>query len=186
MKAVTHALALQMFYPASYGDSVLEIKAHGPAIPHIVATDLAKTDTAKKLAVVIKSWKAKLPKKPEDLWAWVDRQQPATVQKLLAVCAAQTVNLVQHKEPGPTQAAVELAKAIKLDMADHFQASAANYFTRVPKKTLLAELGTAVSATTKRSLEGMKREQLGKTLTTELRGKKWLPPILRAGNPEVR
>ena len=185
LRAVTHALAIRLFYDG-YTDehTSLGIKAHEPTFPLAIREQIEKSATGKKMDAVEKAWRKKLPKEPEQLWAWIEKQPKATVESLLAVCAAMTVDVMQVNGAEAKPSSVALATAIKLDMADHFVTTSENYFTRVPKKTLLAELGTAVSATTKRSLEGMKRDALGKTLTTELRGKKWLPSLLRAGKPD--
>jgi ParB family transcriptional regulator, chromosome partitioning protein len=184
LRAVTHALVIKMFYDG-YTDehTSLGIKAHEPTFSAAIRTEIETSATGKKMAAVVKAWTKKLPKEPEQLWPWIEKQPKATVESLLAVCAAMSVDLVQVNGAEAKASATALTAALKLDMADHFTTTADNYFTRVPKKFLLEELGTAVSATTKRSLEGIKRDQLGKTLQTELKGRRWLPPILRTGKP---
>ena len=49
--------------------------------------------------------------------------------------------LVQANGVEAKQSSTDLAKAIDLNMADHWQANADNYFTRAPKKHLMTELG---------------------------------------------
>ena len=74
-----------------------------------------------------------------------------------------------------------LAKAMKLDMADHWEATAENYFTRVPRKHLLEELGDNLKPYTRNQVTSMKRDMAAKTIVAELRGKRWIPDVLKTG-----
>jgi len=76
-------------------------------------------------------------------------------------------------------AAAEITKAIRLDVSEFWEATADSYFTRVPRKHLLGELGAAIKPTLKKQIEGMKRADAAKAIQTELRGKKWLPIVMR-------
>lgn len=181
--AVTHALAVRLLYQG-YGldeHSNLGISGKTPTYSLNIREQIEKSPAAKKLAVLVKSWKAKLPKKPEDLWTWMSKQKPPVIQQLLAVCAALTVDVVQSNGADATPAAQELTKAVKLNMADHWVATADNYFTRVPKKHLLDELGAAITPTMRKQFEAMKREPMAKAITAVLKGKNWIPPILKVG-----
>jgi len=109
------------------------------------------------------------------------KQKAETIRGLLAVCAAMTVDMVQINGATAKPASARLAQAIKLNMADHWEATADGYFTRVPKKHLLAELGDALKPNTRKQVEGMKRDMMAKTLAGELKGKRWLPDVLKAG-----
>jgi ParB family chromosome partitioning protein len=180
--AVTHALAVRMLY--EHGDSghtSLGIAAHGPTYSLAVREVVAKSPPARKLATLVRGWQRKLPKKPEDLWAWLTKQKPETIRGLLAVSAALTIDLVQANGAAAKPAANDLARAIKLDMAEHWEATADSYFIRVPKKQLLAELGSTLKPTTRRQVEGMKRAMMAKTIATELKGRRWLPAVLKTG-----
>lgn len=180
--AVTHALAIQTLYAHAYGShSALKITANEPTYPMAIRESVEKSAPAKKLAALVKATQNKLPKKPEQLWTWLEAQTPATIRGILAVAAALTIDVVQSNGADATPAAVALTKIIGLDMSLHWEASAENYFTRVPKKHLLAELNGALKPTTRKAIEGMKRDAMGKTLQTELKGKKWLPAVLKVG-----
>jgi ParB family chromosome partitioning protein len=178
--AVTHALALRQLYPVMVSEHTsLGISAHGPSYSMAVREVIDKSPAARKLAGLIKTWKKKLPKQPEELWGWLVKQKPATVHALLAVGTALTVDMVQVNGAKVRPAANDLARAMKLDMADHFEATAENYFTRVPKKQLLAELGDNLRPQTRMQVEGMKRDMAAKTIVTELKGKRWIPDVLK-------
>ena len=92
-----------------------------------------------------------------------------------------TIDMVQVNGAPAKPAAAQLAQALKLDMADHWEATADNYLTRVPKKHLLAELDGALNPNTRKQVEGMKRDMMAKTIAGELKGKRWLPDVLKAG-----
>jgi len=177
--AVTYALALQQFYSCAGEHTVLKITASEPTFPLAIRDAVEKSAAGKKLAAAVKAWKAKLPKKPDQVWAWMQKQTPVTINNLLAVCVATSVDLVQVNDSDAKPAAAEITKAIKLDMAEFWEVTEDNYFTRVPRKHLLAELGTAIKPTLKKKFEGMKRDVVGKALVTELKGRRWLPPIMR-------
>jgi ParB family chromosome partitioning protein len=183
--AVTHALAIQQLYKYPGNHSSLLITAKKPSFGLATNELIDKSPVGKARDAKLKAIQKKLPKKPEDLWAWLLKQTPSAVNQVLSAAFATTIDLVQVNGSEATQSAGELTTALKLDMAQHWQATAENYFTRVPKKLLLEELGTAVSAATKRQLEPMKRDAMAKAITTELKNRKWLPPILRAGKPGV-
>jgi ParB family chromosome partitioning protein len=179
--AITHALAIQQLYVTHGDHSSLGIRAHGPTYSLAIREVVEKSTAAKKLATIIKGWQKKLPKQPEKLWAWLETQTPTTLQSILAVCVATTIDVVQVNGAKATAASADLAKTLKLDMADHWEASADNYLTRVPKKHLLAELNGELKPATRKQVETMKRDQMAKTLAAEIRGKRWLPEVLKVG-----
>jgi ParB family chromosome partitioning protein len=182
MMAVTHALAVRMLYDGpSAQHTALEISAHGPSFSLAVRETVAKSPAAKKLATLVRGWQRKLPKKPEDLWGWMIQQKAETIRGLLAVCTAMTIDMVQINGATAKSASAQLAQAIKLNMADHWEATADGFFTRVPRKHLLAELGDALKPNTRKQVESMKRDMMAKTLAGELKGKRWLPDVLKAG-----
>jgi ParB family chromosome partitioning protein len=182
LMAVTHALAEQMLYEHGNGNhSSLEISGRSPTYSLAVREAVGKSPAARKLATLVRGWQRKLPKRPEDLWAWMTKQKAETIRELLAVCAALTIDMVQVNGAAAKPAANDLAKAIRLNMADHWDATGDSYFTRVPKKHLLAELGDALKPTTRRQVESMKREMMAKTIAGELKGKRWLPDVLKVG-----
>ena len=182
LRAATHAILLRQFYPAATGQHTsLGITAHGPTYSMAVREVVEQSPASRKLTSLIKGWQKKLPAQPEELWDWLAKQKPATVQALLALGTALTVDMVQAGGAAVNPASSDLAKAMKLDMADHFEATADNYFTRVPRKHLLAELGDNLKPNTRKQVESMKREVAAKTIVTELKGKRWIPDILKAG-----
>jgi ParB family chromosome partitioning protein len=182
LRAATHAILLRQFYPAATSQHTsLGITAHGPTYSMAVRETVERSPASRKLASLIKGWQKKLPVQPEELWDWLAKQKPATVQALLALGTALTVDMMQVPGAAAKPASNGLARAMKLDMADHWEATADNYFTRVPRKHLLAELGDNLRPQTRKQVEGMKRDMAAKTIVTELKGKRWIPDVLKAG-----
>jgi ParB family chromosome partitioning protein len=180
--AVTHAITLRQLYPVMTSEHTsLGISSHGPSYSMAVREVVEKSPAAKKLTALIKRWQKKLPEQPEELWGWLVKQKPATVHALLAMSTALTVDMVQVNGAKAKPAASDLARAMKLDMADHWEATADNYFSRVPRKHLLTELGTNLRPQTRKQVESMKRDMAAKTIVTELKGKRWIPDVLKAG-----
>lgn len=176
--AVTHVLALQAFYGFATGrHSNLEIRATETTFSMAIREDIEKSPAGKKLSSITKAWDKKLPSEPEQLWDWIGTQNRATVLGLLAVSAAQTLDLVRVNGADAKASAKQLTDALDLDMANYWKATAANYFTRIPKKLLLEQVGDDLPPARKTGLDGLKRDALAKTLETELKTKKWLPPV---------
>jgi ParB family transcriptional regulator, chromosome partitioning protein len=65
---------------------------------------------------------------------------------------------------------------LKLDMAAWWEATAVGYFARVSKQQILEAAGPTVKA----GLASLKKDGLAKAAEKRLKGKGWLPPILRA------
>ena len=180
--AVTHALAIRMLYTYGTGEhSSLEINAHGPTMPLAIREAVAKSAPAKKLATIVKAMQKKLPKKPDELWSWLEKQTPTTIRQVLSVAASLTIDMTQVNGADAKPSAGALAKIIKLDMAEFWSATAENYLSRLPKKRLIAELGDTLKPNTRKQLESMKKDAAAKTILSELKGKRWLPPTLRVG-----
>jgi ParB family transcriptional regulator, chromosome partitioning protein len=73
----------------------------------------------------------------------------------------------------------QLGEALKLDMADYWQPTAASYFGRVSKAQAIDAVTEAVSAKDAAPLAALKKDDLVKAAETMLAGKNWLPAILR-------
>jgi ParB family chromosome partitioning protein len=180
LRAVTHALAIRLLYDRDTDNHTsLRINANEPTFPFATREQIDKSATGKKFDAVEKAWRKKLPKEPDLLWAWIEKQPKATVESLLAVCAALTVDVVQVNGNDAKPSSNQLTTAIKLDMAQFWSPTAANYLTRVPKKHLLTELCDAIKPTLRKQFETMKREPMGRELEKALKGKGWLPPVLQ-------
>jgi hypothetical protein len=94
-----------------------------------------KAASAKEQADATSTAAKGMPKNPEKLWHWLLGKDQKELLALLAVCAAACVDTIQKANRSTDDSiaarAGELAKALKLDMADYWQPTAAGYFSRL-------------------------------------------------------
>ena len=185
--AVIHALALQTFYGATSA-TCLDLTPRSANLgSHAVGTD----DTAPGRAVAERhqTWAQQLPEAPEDLWGFVSGLDPARSLALLAHCASLTVFAVQEpwdRSHRHKAAADGLARATGLDMAQHWRATAASYFDRVTKATIIEAVREAAGDETARRMECLTKRAMADAAETALAETHWLPAILRAAGPETQ
>jgi ParB family transcriptional regulator, chromosome partitioning protein len=179
--AVVHAVALGIFYPATPIESVVHIR---PTVTYLdrSAEGIEATKAHKQLDVATKAIRKGLPKNPEKLWGWLIEQDQRTLLAILAVCAGHTLDAVQKRnDPRPCDHADELAAALKLDMADWWQATEKGYFARVSKQQALDAVAEGSTKEAAENLARLKKDELCKEAEKRLDGTRWLPAILRAG-----
>jgi ParB family chromosome partitioning protein len=183
--AVTHNLASQVFYD----DEQIYNLATGLTIraaPYTDRVDLRSADespAAKSLCKQAKAIRKSLPAKIVDLWGWLLGQPQNVLLNILAVAAAHTVNAVQrpHDAPdcGRLNGAKALAEALELDMANWWQASAANYFGRVKKDQIVEAIQEATGAPADERLRSAKKKDLAAEAEKCISTTRWLPEPLR-------
>src|ERR1700733_5445925 len=178
LAAVVHAMALGVFYDEE-GASRLQIT------PRVVYLDrhaegMEGTEAAKQLAATTKAMRKRLPKQASKLWAWLQNQQQKTLLALLAVCAGHTVDAVAKNGGDSGEHGRQLAAALKLDMADYWQPTAAGYFSRVSKEQTLAAIEDACGASAKGGYVSLKKTALAEAAEAKGKGLRWLPELLRA------
>ena len=184
LAAVVHALTLGIFYAGSRGDSVLRIN---PAVvcPDRSAEGIEASKAHKQLEAATKAVRKRLPKADSKLWDWLIEQDQKTLLALLAICAGHTVDTVEKKrgsfEASPSMChAGQLAQALKLDMADYWQPTAASYFGHVPKGLILDAVAEGIGKPAAGKITGLKKDAMADKAGELLAGKGWLPAILRA------
>jgi ParB family transcriptional regulator, chromosome partitioning protein len=116
LAAVVHALALPVFY-ADHDQSGLAIHA---ASPLLRAEGIEYCLASRVLAERHAAWVAQLPGEETALWDWLRTQEPTTLTKLLAYCAACTVKPERGDPTG------QLAAAVALDMAQWWEPAASD------------------------------------------------------------
>jgi ParB family chromosome partitioning protein len=178
LAAVVHAMALGVFYDERDA-SRLQI---APRVVYLDrhAKSMDRTEAAKQLAATTKAMRKRLPKQSSKLWAWLQSQQQKTLLALLAVCAGHTVDAVAKNGGDSGEHAAQLAAALKLDMADYWQPTAAGYFSRVSKEQTLAAIEDACGASAKGGYVTLKKTALADAAEAKLQGSRWLPELLRA------
>jgi ParB family transcriptional regulator, chromosome partitioning protein len=178
LAAVVHGLALGLFYDGD-GASILQITPRVADLDRS-AEGIGDTVAMKQLAAATKAMKKRLPKDGGKLWDWLRKQEQKTLLALLAVCAGHTVDTVEkHGGDSNAEPAAELATALKLDMADYWQPTAAGYFSRVSKEQTLAAIEEACGASAKSGYVTLKKAALADAAEAKLKGSRWLPGLLR-------
>jgi ParB family transcriptional regulator, chromosome partitioning protein len=182
LAAVTHALALDLFYRR--GTSGLRIT------PHVVYLDrsaegIAESKAHRQLDAATTAIRKRLPKDDGKLWDWMIRQDQKTLLAILAVCAAHTVDTVEKKRgsyeaPSDMRHAGQLGQALKLDMAAYWQPTAASYFAKISKALILEAVTEGASPEAAATLGALKKDALAERAGKLLCGTGWLPAILRA------
>ena len=141
--AVVHALTLGVFYANPQTNSVVRIAARVAYLDRS-AEGIEEAKARKQLAATTKAIGKRLPKDDGKLWGWLIEQDQKTLLAILAVCAGHTVDAVAKKhDPVPLGHADQLAAALKLDMAEYWQPTAAGYFGRVSKTQVLDAVAEA-------------------------------------------
>jgi ParB family chromosome partitioning protein len=178
--AVVHALVASTFY---FGNriSCLEISARTVYLSgHAAGIDetplgRACSDRQAKLA-------ASLPSDVQDLWGALLGFSQEQLMHLLAHCAALTIDGVVKAggTSSPTLKHVEtLAQAVSLDMAGHWQPTAANYLGQVTKAVIVEAVREGVSEDAASQLADLKKPAMAEAAERLLADKGWLPKVLR-------
>jgi ParB family chromosome partitioning protein len=131
--------------------------------------------------------RALLPDTVEALWPWLLEQDQATLVRILTFATAKTLDAVQLAYEtagrGRLAAADRMAEAISLDMADWWNSTAEDYFTRVSKPSILAAVTEGISQQAAENIAKLKKPEMAKAAERLLDGKGWLPSLLR--KPEM-
>jgi ParB family transcriptional regulator, chromosome partitioning protein len=178
--AVVHALALDCLYDPFPGSCVridTKMTYLGGS-----AEGIDDSPAYKAFAATTKTATKGMPKQPEKLWAWLLDQDQKTLLSILAVCAACAVDAVE-KRRGATDRdaghAALLAQALKLDMTEYWQPSVEGYFGKVPKTLILDAVREGIGPGAADKIAALKKDAMAKRAEALLKGKGWLPPILR-------
>ena len=183
LAAIAHAMALPLFYgPHSGTESCLDLRI-GSRDLRSSAEGIEGNGAAVLLATRLKNWQRILPQDSAELFGWLLTQDAGTITRLLAFCAAQSINAVQGKHdradcPRLTHADA-LAGSLNLDMTMWWKVSKDSYFGRVSKTLILDAVTEGVSAYAARDLAHFKKDALAQSAEQQLVGKNWLPAILR-------
>ncbi len=188
LAAVTHAIALPVFYGDSHGtSSCLGLRMHSTDL-RSSADGIAGTPAMQVLDERHAAWTRRLPQEADGLWDWLLSQTSATLTSLLACCAADTISAVrkpQDRADAPhLRHADQMAKELRLDMTQWWQPTAASYFGRVPKARILEAVTEACSKGTAENIAKLKKDALAVRAEQKLAGTGWLPAVLRPASSD--
>ncbi|MGE4043421.1 MAG: ParB/RepB/Spo0J family partition protein [Acetobacteraceae bacterium] len=146
---------------------------------------LRDTKAAQEFSDIRDRWTEKLPGDNADLWNWL-RIEASAFEKsdLLAFLVATSLNAVQLRGAPAIPNSDDIHAALRLDMAEFWKPTAANYLSRVSKDKVieaLTEAGEGQQALT--AFRTMKKAFLTPKAEAALAETRWLPKPLRL--PEV-
>lgn len=185
--AVLHAMALKTFYGVYTVDSCLEIKAESASLKGH-APGLNDTPVGQAMAERHGNWSLQLPKKAQDLWAFLLELDGDSRSSLFAHCAGSTINAVYQpydRRPQALAHADQLAGMLNLDMvAAGWTPTKDGYLGRVTKAQILAAVREAKGEQSAQLIDHLKKGDMASEAERLLAGSGWLPPVLRTPGHE--
>lgn len=190
LATVVHALALQVFYPGYGLWTPLQLRLSVSGLERL-APGVDDGPAGRRVRDRCEAWGARLPERAEDLCGVVFGLAPSDQLDLMACCAGVGLYAVRDphdRRPGALAQAEALATVVGLDMSGTWSATAASYFTRVPKTRVLEAVTEAVNAEEAGRIAGFKKGDMAEAAERLVEGKGWLPLVLRtvsdAAEPE--
>lgn len=185
--AVLHAMALKTFYGVYTVDSCLEIKAESASLKGH-APELNDTPVGQAIAQRHENWSRQLPKKGQDLWAFLLELDGDSRSSLFAHCAGSTINAVYQtydRRPQALAHADQLAGLLNLDMvAAGWRPTKDGYLGRVTKAQILAAVREAKGEQSAQLIDHLKKGDMASEAERLLAGTGWLPSVLRTPGHE--
>lgn len=178
--AITHALAAQVFFDTAHY-SCLEVRATCTPLGRDAA-GIEGSPPARSVAERHEAWAAQMPDEADGLWAFIVGLDTDRRMSLLAHCVAATVYAVQQRgerRAGAREAADNLGEATQLNMAEHWEPTAAGYFNRVNKTAILEAVREGASDEEAKILAPMKKHAMAEAAERKLSGRAWVPELLR-------
>jgi len=143
-----------------------------------MAPDWPESPAAVALRELQQAWGGKLPEDSAELFAALLAMEQGELVKLLAVCAASTVDVVTPRATAH-QPGKELTQAVGLDMAAWWQPTAEGYFKHVSKAVILQAMGEYAPEHVAR-LAKLKKADIASEAERLADGTGWMPAIFKA------
>lgn len=188
LATVVHALALQVFYPGYGVWTPLQLRLTLTGLERL-APGVGDAPAGRRVADRCEAWGARLPENAEDLWSVVAALPPSQQLDLLACCAGVGLYAVRDphdRRPGAWAQAETLATVVGLDMTGTWSATAASYFSRVPKARVLEAVTEAVGAEEAGRIAGLRKGDMAEAAERLVEGKGWLPPCCAPNRRRTR
>ncbi len=179
LAALVHGMVQTVLQDRHYGhDMPLGVRLTVQDRLEGMAPDWPESPAAVALRELQQAWGAKLPVDSAALFAALLAMEQGELVKLLAVCAASTVDVVTPRAT-PHQPGKELAQAVGLDMAAWWKPSAEGYFKHVPKAAVLQAVGEFAPESVHR-LAKLKKAGIANEAERLADGAGWMPAIFKA------
>lgn len=180
--AVVHALAASVFFPHSGTVSCLRIRARCEYLGSL-APDIEASQNTIHLQERHERWAGRMPETPADLWGFVSAMAADDRLSLLAHCVGLTADAVERPKDREAEAAAhhaaQLLAALNADMTMFWEPTAKNYLGRVSKERILEAVREGISKEAAENLATMKKQAMADAAEQRLKGKGWLPEVLR-------
>jgi len=148
-----------------------------------LAPDWPESPAAVALVELQKATGEDLPQDSADLFAVLLAKPQDELMRLLAVCAAATVDVITPRATAQ-QLGAELAQAVDLDMAAWWQPTAEGYFQHISKAMILDAVGEFAPEQVSR-LAKLKKADIASEAERLVDGSGWMPAIFRAEAPQA-
>ncbi len=179
LAALTHTLLRRTFVDDYVADRpAMQINATVAVHTMLdVADDLKGNRAFKAVEAAKAGGHERLPPQRAEWFEWLIELPQPDILELLTLCAALTVSALPNA--GTASDANAVARALGLDMADWWEPSAEGFLNHVSKVQIVQVLKEARPDLGLRDVEGMKKDALARTAEGHLKGKRWLPQVLR-------
>jgi ParB family chromosome partitioning protein len=169
-------------YGPAYIDHAVRIDVHTSRDALVSnADDMADSAAWKALEVERTKWSRMLPKRTDELLAWLLQQDVDVTSNLFAFCVAATVDSISPVDRAhPVN---ELANTLELDLTRYWKPTRAGYFEHVSKDRIVTVVGGTISPQAVGELRGMKKGDAAAAAELRMTDSGWLPEVLR--NREV-
>ena len=184
LAAVVHGMVQTVLLHDRYhrDDLPLEIRLTVQDRLESMAPDWPESPAAVALAELQKTIGEDLWQNSADLFAVLQAKPQDALVRLLAVCAAASVDVVTLRATAQ-QPGAELAQAVGLDMAAWWQPTAEGYFKHISKAVILDAVGEFASDHVSR-LAKLKKTDLISEAERLVAGTGWMPAIFRVATPQ--
>lgn len=181
LTVVVHGLALQVFYPMWGTWTPLQLRLSVTGLERL-APGVSDSPAGRRVADRLEAWGSRLPEEARDLWGVLIALPPSALLDLMACCAGVGLYAVRDphdRKPDAWAHAETLATVAGLDMTGTWTATAASYFSRVPKAQVLEAVTEATNADEAGRIAGFKKGDMAQAAERLLEGRGWLPEVLR-------
>lgn len=129
---------------------------------------------------ILDDWRSDIPDDPLQALERLLTLPPGDLDKLIAACVATSFNAMAATADTDREPLVQrVARAVGLDMADHWTATRASFFDHVTKAVIIEAVTEARGADEAKPLLAMKKGDAAQAAEELLAGTRWLPAPLR-------
>ncbi|RKE23734.1 ParB family chromosome partitioning protein [Paraburkholderia sp. BL23I1N1] len=165
-------------YGRQYADHAIRIDVHTSRDALVSnADDMAESVAWKALEGERAKWARMLPKRTDQLLAWLLQQDADVTSNLFAFCVAATLDGISGADRAhPINAPADV---LNVDLAYYWQPTRSSYFDHVSKARIEDVVSEAVSPEAAADLRGMKKGDAAAAAELRLSESGWLPEVLR-------